>query len=305
MALSTRLRTAVTSRAWSPNTWVPASPPAITSMCLACAPSRQRSMASPTTSSTSIGCGACPRVGDLQPGELDDLLHQRGEPQRLPLHALGEPADGLGVVGGVLDRLGEQVQGADRGLELVRDVGDEVPPDLLDPAGLGPVVDQHQHVLGPSGATRAWTTSRPRPSGPRGRSSSSSRTRPCRRTCGGHRAQFGVHQHVAPDQAEGVRGGARLDHVVRRVQHDRGRAEDAQHLGDPRRERRARRAVGLQALPLARARGDDGHGADDQADQSGQQRGPGGVHQIRLGRDRPRVGPDRCLREPPLRWVFT
>ena len=36
---------------------------------------------------------------------------------------------------------------ADRGLELVADVGDEVAADLLDPAGLGAVLDEEQHVL--------------------------------------------------------------------------------------------------------------------------------------------------------------
>ena len=35
---------------------------------------------------------------------------------------------------------------ADRGLELVADVGDEVAADLLDPAGLGVVLDEQQHV---------------------------------------------------------------------------------------------------------------------------------------------------------------
>ena len=42
-------------------------------------------------------------------------------------------------------RLGEQRERADRGLELVADVGDEVAAYGLDPAGLGAVLDQHQH----------------------------------------------------------------------------------------------------------------------------------------------------------------
>ena len=51
----------------------------------------------------------------------------------------------LGVVGGLLHRLGEQVERADRGLQLVADVGDEVAADRLDPALAGAVLDQRQH----------------------------------------------------------------------------------------------------------------------------------------------------------------
>ena len=45
-------------------------------------------------------------------------------------------------------RLGEQRERADRGLELVADVGDEVAADRLDPAGLGEVLDEQQHQVG-------------------------------------------------------------------------------------------------------------------------------------------------------------
>ena len=59
-------------------------------------------------------------------------------------HPAGEPADRFGIVGGVLDGLSEQGQGADRRLQLVADVGDEVAPDLLDPPVLGLVLGEHQ-----------------------------------------------------------------------------------------------------------------------------------------------------------------
>ena len=69
--------------------------------------------------------------------------------------------DGLGVVGGVDDRLGEQLDRADRGLQLVADVGDEVAADRLDAALAGAVLDQRQHEpASPSGATRAVTLAR-------------------------------------------------------------------------------------------------------------------------------------------------
>ena len=56
------------------------------------------------------------------------------EPGRFDAHPAGELADRIGVLGRVLDCLGEQRDRADRGLELVADVGHEVAPGLLDPA---------------------------------------------------------------------------------------------------------------------------------------------------------------------------
>ena len=64
------------------------------------------------------------------------------------LHPAGEPLDRLRVVGGVAHRLGEQPDRADRGLELVADVGDEVAADRLDPALAGAVLDEGQHQPG-------------------------------------------------------------------------------------------------------------------------------------------------------------
>ena len=40
---------------------------------------------------------------------------------------------------------------ADRGLELVADVGEEVSADLLDPRCLGAVLDEEEHVVGAEG----------------------------------------------------------------------------------------------------------------------------------------------------------
>ncbi len=52
--------------------------------------------------------GLVQRVRHLQPGQVDDLLDERGEAHRLALHPGGEVPDGVGVVGGVGDRLGQQ-----------------------------------------------------------------------------------------------------------------------------------------------------------------------------------------------------
>jgi hypothetical protein len=83
------------------------------------------------------------RVVGLQPRELDDLADQVGEPGGLDAHPAGEPAYGLGVVGRVLDRLGQQSDGTDRRLQLVTGVGDEVASGLLDPPSRGLVVGEH------------------------------------------------------------------------------------------------------------------------------------------------------------------
>ncbi len=64
------------------------------------------------------------------------------------LHPAGEALHGLGVVGGVVTASAEQPDRADRGLQLVADVGDEVAPDRLDPTLAGAVLDQHQHQPG-------------------------------------------------------------------------------------------------------------------------------------------------------------
>ena len=108
-------------------------PPAAMWICLAAACWRQRSIASAISSSTGTGSGSISGPVVLHPGEVDDLLDQAGQPGRLDLHPAGEALHGLRVVGRVGDRLGEQRERADRGLELVADVGDEVAADRLDP----------------------------------------------------------------------------------------------------------------------------------------------------------------------------
>ena len=44
--------------------------------------------------------------------------------------------------------LGEQAEGSHRGLQLVADVRHEVPPDVLEPAALGYVLDDRDHSEG-------------------------------------------------------------------------------------------------------------------------------------------------------------
>ena len=54
----------------------------------------------------------------------------------------------LGIVGGVLDGLGQQLDRADGGLQLVADVGDEVASYGFDPALPGAVLDQSEDQAG-------------------------------------------------------------------------------------------------------------------------------------------------------------
>ena len=97
----------------------------------------------------------------LEAGELDDLLHEPGEPLALGVHPACEALHRLGVVGGVDDGVGEQLDRTDRGLELVAHVGHEVASDRLHPALAGAVLDQREHQLGaqrrdPGGDVPGW-----------------------------------------------------------------------------------------------------------------------------------------------------
>ena len=178
------------------------------------------------------------------------------------LHPLGEPAHGLGVVVRVEHRLGEQGHAADRGLELVADVGDEVAADLLDPARLGAVLDEEQHVVRPerrdAGARRR---AGPGPSGPCGSSSSTSRITPSRRTCSGEVEQLGVRRARARGRGRGrTRPGESLTTWSARVDHDR--RSSAAPRGRRRRRRRQgwarqRRRCVIGCCALGEAHGDE------------------------------------------------
>jgi hypothetical protein len=81
----------------------------------------------------------------LEAGEVHQVVDQVGQTHGLALHPRGEALDGLGVVAGRLDRLGEQRQRPDRGLELVGHVGDEVAAYGVHALRLGQVLEQDEH----------------------------------------------------------------------------------------------------------------------------------------------------------------
>ena len=85
------------------------------------------------------------RVVGLNSRQLDDLNNEIGQPRRLDTHPAREPSNGGRVVGCILDRLGQQRNRADRCLELVADVGNEVATGLLDPLSRRLVVGQDEH----------------------------------------------------------------------------------------------------------------------------------------------------------------
>ena len=134
-------------------------------MAFASAASRDRSTASVDDGVEAHQLGRAQRVG---PCSRDRSMMSCTSSASRPascLHPAGEPAHCLRVVRGVHQRLGEQRDGPDRGLELVADVRDEVAAYGVDPVLLGAVLDQEQDMVEPSGATRACTMMVPRRAG--------------------------------------------------------------------------------------------------------------------------------------------
>ena len=95
------------------------------------------------------------RIRRLQARELDDLLGDAGEPLATPWSGAsrtGAPAPGRRRR---CERLGEQADRADRRLELVADVGDEVAAHLVEAVRLGAVVGEQQDVARSRAGRRA------------------------------------------------------------------------------------------------------------------------------------------------------
>ena len=204
------------------------SPRDSTVICLAAASMALVSTAVATAASRSTMTGLLERVVALQPGQLDDLLHELGEPVALGEHPPGEALDGLRVVGGVVDGLGEQPDRADRGLELVADVGDEVAAHGLHAALAGAVLDERQHQPGAERRdARGQRAGRARRRSRAGRCSLS-RICPSRRTCATRSSSSGSDDGVAAHQPEGVRRRRGLEDVVGLVDDDRAGAQDAE-----------------------------------------------------------------------------
>ena len=116
----------------------------------------------------------------------------------------------------------------DRGLELVADVGHEVPADLLDPVPVGLVFGEHEDE--PAAADGAGQRGDPDREG--GGPAAEARHRHLELGLAdlavpadlpGERGQLAHHEPVALDDPEGAGGGAGAQHAVLAVDDDRGR----------------------------------------------------------------------------------
>ena len=142
--MASRLVTAVASCASTPRTTSPCSPPTAMLELLGPRPRcgcgrRPRRCTVSTSTGTSSGSGSPPCSRDRS------ISSRTSRPSRSASCAIrpAKRCTASGSSAALLDRLGEQRQRADRRLQLVPDVGDEVAADRLRPPGLGDVL-QHQ-----------------------------------------------------------------------------------------------------------------------------------------------------------------
>jgi hypothetical protein len=175
------------------------------------------------------------RLVTLQAREIDDLLDQVRQPVALLEHPAGEPLDRLRVVGGVVHGLAEQLDGADRGLQLVAHVGDEVTPDGVDAALARAVLDQCQHQPGAKGRYARSHMARGRARRTQLELGFADLAVPA--DLGDQLGELRVGERVAVDQTEGVRRGRGLEHDVVLVDDDRAGAEHREYGGDAGRHR--------------------------------------------------------------------
>ena len=226
-AFSSRLRSAVISWLRTASICRPRSPAQRRSICLASAAVRTESSASATTSSTATvstcepTSSPCSRDSSISSLTIDD-----SRAASCCIRAANR-THRLRVLGGALDRLGQQRQRADRGLQLVRDVGDEVAPYVVDPGHLGPVVGQderqvgaeprHLHAPGPpagrrgAGAARGRTSAPRRRTGPRARRGRCPRRPAGRRGPGPTRAPTALAQRTASPSSTTIEPDRRAD----------------------------------------------------------------------------------------------
>ena len=206
--------------------------PGDTASVMSCAEatSRQRSTASVTTASTAISSGSCSVSAtcsrDRSTISLTSWVSRTDSP--CIRSANRRTASGSSLASS--DRLGQQGHPADRRLELVADVGDEVAAHLLDPAGLGAVLDQQQHVRA---AERRDPRADDQPAAaerPAGQLQLALPDHAVAAHRPGQLEQLGVGDLVAADQPVGVRRRAGLDHGVGAVHDDRAGAQDGQDV---------------------------------------------------------------------------
>ena len=229
--------------------------------------------------------GADQRVTVLEAGELDNLLHEGAQAGGLLAHAPGEVAHQGGVLGPLLQGLGQQGHGADGGLELVGHVGHEVPAHVLQALGGGTVLNEDEDPAAPDGRHPHPEVEAPGPAHPAPGHDNGVVLDPA----GGphtrhHGGDLRLTQGVVAHDIEGVgrRGGAQ-DLVVVVEDHDRGRQgrQDRQDAVTPA-QQGVVRAGGLRVHGGGGANGEP-HGHADRGTQEGDDdKQPGVVHAPRL-----------------------
>src|SRR6185437_13942928 len=176
----------------------------------------------------------------------------------------------LRVVAGGQDRLGQQRQRANRSLELVADVGDEVPAHRVDPVCFSAVLYEDQDEL---------RAERGDPDGDGQRVAAERSARDLKfelpdlsipAHLPGHRDQFLGDQPLTAHQSEGVRRRGCLDHGVAGIEQHRGGSQDLEHRGHAgRHQRLGGGRLGRAPLALAPAERETARGADGQRYQGG------------------------------------
>jgi hypothetical protein len=131
---------------------------------------------------------------------------------------VGKADHRLGVVLGLQDGLGQQGQPADRCLELVADVHDEVATDLLDPSSLGTVLHEQEHE---AAAQRSHPSANGDPAPPQRSAGQIELDLPddtITANPSGQMTQLVVDQVVVADQSVSLGRGADADHGIGGVQ---------------------------------------------------------------------------------------
>jgi hypothetical protein len=228
------------------------------------------------------------RLAALEPGQVDQLTHEAAEPVGLVGDAAGEALHRLRIVGGTLDRLGEQRQRPDRRLQLVADVGHEVAADGIRPPGLGHVLQHQRHrTRRRGGATVQPDAMRPHEAGAAADQVAGEADVGPPAAPGPHRLrqsqQLGDEEAAAADDAQRPCGGIGQQHRVVGVDEHHGRVHEVQEPpGEGRLGKRDRRVAGRGAAVVV-AGAEDDRGGHDRAQEEADHEGNHWTHDLMLG----------------------
>ena len=201
---------------------------------------------------------------------------------RLDREAPGEPPHLLGLVRGLVERLGQQAHGGDRGLQLVADVRDEVAAHLVEAVRLGAVLGEQQDEAGAQACHEHPEPDRALAVRAAGDVDLVG-DRLAAAAHDGHQVEeLGVGERLLAHEAEGERAGRRLQHVVGRVEHDAGGFEHLEHLVDAVGNARRDHLRGARTTALGHVQHDHEGGTEEDAEGQCGEHHPHGVHGFTL-----------------------